>query len=160
MAQGLKRYVMLCIAIAIFGFMVESEIIQWVKYYYYAPFDFEECRSNSFGCKEAAEYLDKSPALQDYALVADPNERMTVDVYLNYFLLHNGRPALHTGLFREKKGIFYVLWAPDAHPERLFTYQYKHFREKYPDEKPIKTINYPNGLPAIYIFKIENQVKS
>jgi len=35
---------------------------------------------------------------------------------------------------------------------------YEYLKHKYPDNEPIKTIFYPNGIPALYIFRLEKDV--
>ena len=54
---------------------------------------------------------------------------------------------------------YYLFWAPQSHPKEywggLLWYGYQSFKQKYPNQMPIKTIYYPNGLAAMNIFKIE-----
>lgn len=140
--------------------LVAGEITQWARYYYSAPFHFEECRSNSYGCKEASEYLSRISDIKDYDIMADT--RMTVDVYLKYYLLSAGKINRYYDLYSHKseKDKFYVLWAPESHSrdywDGMLRHNYDFFKQKHPDAILIKTIYYPNGLAAIHILKVEN----
>lgn len=200
----IKREFLLMIGIFIFGFMLQNEMTQWAIYYHLAPVDLDECRYNSFGSKEAAEYLYQWPDIEKYTIVSDT--RMTAHLYYcKQFLLFNKNKDYYefiekydpSELFQnrrvfdaniitsvlykikmytskkmglEKKHDYsiiygsevgkriYVLWAPESHPVDFwngwFRQRFDKFKKNFPDEKPIKTIYYPNGLPAIYIFKI------
>lgn len=147
-----SRKILISAGILFFIGLVGIEIFQLVHYYRVAPTDFEECRRNSYGCKEAALYLSRIADLGNYEILTDV--RMTVDTYLNY-------PELTKKRFN-KKGKYYIIWAPESHPEDywngLFSQLNARFRKQYPDEKPVKTIYYFNGLPAIHIFKLTNDI--
>ena len=161
---SLKREFLLITGIVLCLWLVTAGVTQWLGYYYTAPFNLEECRCNSYGCKEAGEYLSRIPDLKNYSIVTD--SRMTVDVYLSYYLLNKGKIDKYYDFRhyfmpdkneKKEKGEIYVLWAPESHPKDywngLFRYLYDFFRQKYPDKEPIKTIYYSNGLAAIHIFK-------
>lgn len=162
--DSFNRTSLLIIASALFLGLITIEVIQWGNYYCAAPLDFEECRHNSYGSKEAARYLSQLPNIKNHEIITD--DRMTVDVYLNYYLWSEGKINEYyyfmtplNGYGNENKGIIYVLWAPESHPkdywDGLFRSVYDDsFRPQYPNESPIQTIYYPNGLAAIYIFKV------
>ena len=130
--------------------LVYGEVWQLVNYYRIAHTHLEECRRNSYGCKEAAQYLNKIPDIRDCTIITDA--RMTLKAYL--------AQPVSKGERREVKGcMYYVVWAPESHPQDywkgLFSHLYNLFRQRYPAETPVKTIYYPNGIAAIHIFKIE-----
>jgi 4-amino-4-deoxy-L-arabinose transferase-like glycosyltransferase len=202
----IKKEFLLIIGTLIFGFLLQAEIIQWTNFYNLAPFDLDECRNNSFGSKEAAEYLQQLPDIEKYYIILDV--RMPVDFYFSYFLLSSGKSNFYNISEQRKKSWeywnrrFYVdiisvvtekikaggidklragryniypsytyirgleaskkiflLWAPESHPVNYWNGEFRHrydtFKKVYPHEKLTKTIYYPNGLPAIYIFEIE-----
>ncbi len=158
-----KRLILLIGGILLLGGLVNAEIIQWTHYYYNAPFDLTESIHNSYGCREAAEYLSQITDIKDYIIITDV--RMTVDVYLNFYLLNEGKIDKYWdfrtyGFTSKKKGEIHVLWAPESRHENywegLFRWAYTFFRQTYPDEKPIKVIYYPTGQAVIHIFKIED----
>lgn len=143
--------------------ILSMEIYQWRDYYLFAPFDLNECRNNSYGSQEAAEYLSKQSDIFDYEVIY--GERMTVYVYLNYYLLNEGvinkchyfEPGETNEM--KRKGRIYLAWASESHPHNymnskgLFEFPYYYLKQKHPDLLPIRKINYPNGIPAMYIFK-------
>jgi hypothetical protein len=152
-----KRFLLIAGTVFCAG-LITTEVVQWVRYYYMAPFDLNECRNNSYGCKEAAEYLSKVPDIKSYNIITD--SRMTVDFYLNYYLF-NKREIDNYYNFRRvdsSEREIYVFWARESHPvdygEALFRQHYDTFKQRYPQSAPIKTIYYPNGLAAIHIFRI------
>ncbi|MCX5714985.1 MAG: hypothetical protein NT033_09370 [Candidatus Omnitrophica bacterium] len=133
---------------------------QLIEYYYKAPQDLEECRYNSYGCRETAEYLSRIPDIKDYD-IRDDVWMESLRAYLSYFLYKDYSPG---DFFRKdaKRG-FFIIWAPQSHPEdyrkgelnfhRLAEYVNSH----YPGRLPEKAIFYPNGLPAINIFRYPNE---
>ena len=133
--------------------LVFAEGFQLAHYYRIAPFDLEECRRNSYGCEEAAQYLSQIPDIRNCRIISDT--RMTVDAYHSRYLLNRSKGEA-TGC------VYYVLWAPESHPEDywggLFTRLYRSFQQRHPDKLPIKTICYPHGPPAIHIFKVEKLI--
>ena len=138
------------LGITLCALLVFTEIFQLVHYYVSAPTHLEECRRNSYGSKEAAYYLSQAPDIENYQVITDV--RMTVLTYLSYF-----RKDLDLSGQKEGKGIYYVIWAPESHPEDywhgMFRYKYNGFRQEYPNSMPVSTIYYPTGPKAIYIFK-------
>jgi len=150
-----KRRLFFSLGILLCAGLVITEIFQLIRYYQVAPSNLEECRKNSYGCKEAAQYLSRISNIEDYRL--STGFRMTVTTYLKYFsgknLLYEEREGVG-----EPRGTYYVLWAPESHPREYwngyFTHNYYSFKSKYPNKIPVATIYYPNGLPAIYIFKV------
>ncbi|MCX5713938.1 MAG: glycosyltransferase family 39 protein [Candidatus Omnitrophica bacterium] len=156
----LVRIVLKSLGFAVFVILFSSSLWQLVTYYYKAPQDFEECRYNSYGCREAAAYLSKIPEIRDYEIRQDVWME-PLKAYLGYFLY--GDSSANNFLHKEAKGTFFVVWAPDSHSEDYrkeeFDFQlfYKHFRQSYPDATPEKIIFYPNGVPALYIFGVPNQ---
>jgi len=127
--------------------LVSAEIFQLVRYYFTAPMHVEEWRWNSYGCEEAALYLSKIPDIEKYQVVSD--RRMTTVTYLKY---------LGISVEDRSEVAYYVIWASEPWPEDyadgLFSRMRKDFRDRHPDAAPIKTIYYPNGQAAIYIFKV------
>lgn len=153
----LKRRLFLFGGISLTLSLVFVEIFQLVSYYKLAPFHFEECRRNSYGCKEAALYLAQIPEIESYRIVSDV--RMTVCPYLKYI----SKNSLSCDDENHKqKEIYYITWAPESHPpdywDGLFTQVYGRLKQKYPEETPIKTFYYPNNLAAIYIFKVKEDI--
>lgn len=162
----LKRKFLLIIWLVLYLWLIITEVTQWMSYYYAAPFNLEECRTNSYGCKEAAEYLSQIPDIKNYHIITD--FRMTLDVYLNYYLLNKGKIDRYCNFRpdkseREQKEKIYIFWAPESHSKDycngLFWYPYDFFRQRYPNKVSIKTIYYPNGLAAIHIFKVEDDTE-
>jgi len=51
--------------------LIFTEVFQIVHYYQIAPFNLEECRFNSYGCKEAAQYLSRVPDIKNYGIITD-----------------------------------------------------------------------------------------
>jgi 4-amino-4-deoxy-L-arabinose transferase-like glycosyltransferase len=151
--NSFKRTFLLIAGTVLLAGLITTEVVQWARYYYMAPFNLNECINNSYGCKEAAEYLSGVPDIKSYDIITD--SRMTVVFYLSYYLLNKGERNNYYN-FRvdnSERGI-YVLWAPESHPVGLFRQLYDIFRQRYPQVVPIKTIYYPNGLAAIHIFII------
>ena len=159
----LKRGLLFFAGIFLCMGLIFTEAFQMVRYYQIAPFNLEECRFNSYGCKEAAQYLSRVPDIKNYGIITDSSME-PLHIYLNYYLFNivdefYGGPKRQIGQYR--KGAYYIVWAPESHPEDYrggeFSWLWKHFKINHPDATPIKTIYYPNGLPAIYIFKVENE---
>lgn len=149
------------IAYAFFTVIILLEVFQYMDYYYRAPSDLGECQANSYGCREAAEYLSSLPELNNSELIMD--RKMTVYAYLSAFMSEDGsRPFLRScgriiGLANKGcKSKFYVCWAQVTYPigqnpEAWSLYAY--IQKKRPGAPLLKTIYYPNGSPAIRIFK-------
>lgn len=149
--RGFLKYRLLFFIITfLFLGLVFMEIFQLTNYYYTAPFDLEECRRNSYGCKEVAQYLSQAPDIRSCNINTDA--RMTVNTYLNHYILNSRKET-------QKACTYYAIWAPESHTREywggLFSHLYDSFSQKYPEKLPIKTIYYPNGLAAIHIFKVE-----
>jgi 4-amino-4-deoxy-L-arabinose transferase-like glycosyltransferase len=138
--------------------LLTIEIFQLLDFYRVAPYNFEQWRRYSYGCEETAQYLLSTPDIKDYQIVAD--RRMTVFAYLDF--LGNGKiKHKEFDINSSYKKLFVVIWAPESHPADYQGGEYRDLwklfkRSKYADIAPYKTIYYPNGLPAIYIIKIEN----
>ncbi len=141
-----------------FGFVpaiVSIGILQWSTYYYAGPIDLEECRFNSYGCKEAALYLSRMPKIENSYLRAS-SLMEPLGIYLGYYLYGNIDKKLNQD--REKAAIIYnLIWAPETHPadyrSGYFNAPYVRFMAQYPDAQPEKVIYYPDGQPAIRIYK-------
>lgn len=151
-----KREVLFFIGAMLFINLISSEVYQLFDYYHTAPFHIEECRHNSYGCKEAAEYLSEVSDVKNYKIITDSSME-PLDIYLNYYLL-NVITIRQKGIREQNEGAYYVIWAPESHPEDYrggeFSWLWKRFRTRYPDMMPVNTIHYPNGLAAIHIFKV------
>lgn len=131
-------------------FMVIVSIRQSVNFYRYAADDLELCRRNSYGCKEAALFLSALPGIDKCSVGVD--SRMTALVYLDYYLERKVCP--------EKQSIrYFVIWAPESHPRDYWQGAFKEghlaFTALFPGQKPIHTVRYPDGLPALYIYQVE-----
>lgn len=156
-----KRRILAFAGALLVSFLFFTEAMQTVSYYRKAPFNLEECRHNSYGCKETAEYLSRVPEVKDYAIMTDSSME-PLYLYLNYFLNKSAdiNDLYSMDRYKECKGAYYVIWAPESHPEYWrngeFSWSWKHFKDKHPDAKPLKTIYYPNGLEAIYVFKVDS----
>ena len=157
-----KRWVFLAAVMLLTCGIITTEIVRWGRYYYAAPSDLDECLTNSYGSKEAGYYLSQIKDIESYNIFSD--FRQATDVYLNFYSLNRGKGKIINYLYRfEKKagsrGSFYVLWAAESHPKDFwdgqFQYVYDRFKQEHPGEIPVKTVYYPNGIPAIYIFKID-----
>jgi hypothetical protein len=140
----------------IFLSILTAEILQWSLCYHRAPFDSGECIANSYGCKEAADYLSRLPGIEEYPIVY--GTRMTVDFYLDYFFLRQGRER-HKRHFRfptnkiAKEKAIYVLWAAESHPSE-FWINSSNLLKHLEGQDPIYTVYYPDGIAAIKIFQI------
>lgn len=154
----LRKYFFFVPGLVLFFGLIGSEVCQWGEYLHAAPFDLDECRNNSSGCKEAAEFLLRLSDRKDSVMIM-LDDRMTVDLFLNFYLFQ--REGLkycaindsNKRIIAQKKDAYnwyYILWAPESHDP----YSYDYFRQKCPLATQIKTIYYPNGMPAIYIFKL------
>ncbi|MBU0693404.1 MAG: glycosyltransferase family 39 protein [Candidatus Omnitrophica bacterium] len=122
--------------------LIFTEIFQLVRYYQVAPAYPEECRRNSYGCRQAAQYLSQIPGIENCRIVIE--NRMTVYVYLEYFGVF-----IDSKTERIKSDItYYVTWAQN--PPLGIEAQYSRIT-------PVKTIYYPNGLDAIQIFEAEER---
>ena len=156
-----KREVLLFSGVVIFLTLVFSEVSQITKYYFSSPLDLEECRFNSYGCKEAALYLSKIPGIGEQKIVSD-YWMEPLFVYLNCYLSNKKiiiprNNKLNVPGQRLKGEIYYLVWSPESHPqdycEGMFSFMWKYVKNKYPNLSPILTVYYPNGYPAIHIFK-------
>ena len=155
----LKRKLLFLAGILFCTFLVFIESYQLAHYYRIAPTHLEECRLNSYGCKEAAQYLAGISDIENCRIFQ--SQRMTV---LGYFSFFKYGDILHRYENNNKNSpiSYYVVWAPESHTEDewngLFLDSYNLFKQKFPNEPPIKTIYYPVGLPAIYIFRVEEKI--
>lgn len=157
--HGLKKkfikFTLLFTGIIFYTGLVFAEIYQVGYFYSVAPKHLEQCRRNGYGCKEAAYYLSQLPDIENYEVIDD--YRMAVLTYFNYFR----KSKVHYNK-NKRKGRYYVIWAPESHPESYwsgrFSRRYNSFKHNNPDKMPIKIIYYPNGLEAIYIFKVGSKV--
>ena len=147
--EGAKRWAMFCVGILLCPGLIGLEIFQLGHYYKTAPFHLDECRRNSYGCQEAAQFLSKIPNIEKCIINTD--FRMTVLTYLDFYLLNRRAET-------QKEDTYFVLWAPESHPRKYwrgsFRRRYNSFKKSYPDKSPVKTIYYPNGYAAINIFKV------
>jgi 4-amino-4-deoxy-L-arabinose transferase-like glycosyltransferase len=150
----IRQRVMHILILVMCLYIVILEIAQLNAYFKNGPTDYEECRRNSYGCKEAADLLLHMPDIGDCVIVTD--ERMTLDAYLGEKYRGDSGPR-----FKKTKAAYYVLWAPESHPkdywDGLFSAVCERFVEIYGEQVPINTIYYPNGLPAINIYHIEDE---
>jgi len=133
------------------SFLLIVSLSQSINFYRYGPYDFEVCRKNSYGCKDAALFLSRIPGIDKCSVVTDT--RMATLIYLDYILKR--QPCIDKNLTK-----YYVVWAPTSHPQDywdgIFTYGYKMFSLQFPREVPIYTAVYPNGIPALYVYKVED----
>jgi 4-amino-4-deoxy-L-arabinose transferase-like glycosyltransferase len=117
-----------------------------------AAADRDECIQNSYGCREAAEYLSLVPDRAGCVVI--PDMRVTVDCYLGHYW-----PSPSRIESADAACVYYVLWAPESHPATYwkgqFSQRYEGFMQRYPGAKPVKVITYPDGTPAIDIFRVE-----
>lgn len=147
------KKILFYIGICLWMGLIFTECAQLARYYKIAPTNLEECRVNNYGCGEAAEYLKSLPDIKDYGIVFD-NWMEPLKFYLDLSIWFNSWNS------QSKTGLYYIIWAPQSHPEELwdgfFSRLYISFKQKYPNELPIKIIYYPNGLPAINIYKIRD----
>lgn len=156
---SLKREFSLFTGIMLVLILITSEFQQLITYYYTASIHLDECRYNSYGCKEAAQYLSRIPDIKDYTITSDSSME-PLYIYLNYCLYHT---TIINELERRdagpKRGVYYIIWALESHPKDYrngeFSWLYNNFRERFPKVEPVKTIFYPNGLAAIHIFIVK-----
>ncbi len=138
--------IILCCGLIIIAFT------QWLAYNYVAPYDLDQY----WGCKEASEYLSQIPNIDKENIFSD--NFMSVDMHLDYFLFAKGKAMGYNNWQRRGSEGYYIFWAPESHPmdywDGVLRRCYEAFKSKNPDKMPIKIIHYPNGIPAIYIFKI------
>jgi len=158
-----RRVTLFFLGVSLFLTLAFSEISQLTKYYLSAPADLEECRMNSYGCKETALYLSKIPGIEAHRIVSDAWME-PLFVYLNYYLPNK---KIISGFNRElnmtrqelREEIYYLVWAPESHPqdyrEGMYGWLWKNVQMQYPKLSPVHTVYYPNGYPAIYIFKVK-----
>jgi hypothetical protein len=156
----LKRRFFQSIAIAFLGFLIVSEFCQLINYYYTAPFNLDECRFNSYGCKEAAQYLSRVKDLKDSKIENDILME-PFDIYLDYYLnnFNLEKKNEQQSVKPKTKIIYYLIWSPESHPSEfrsgIYRQAYDSFIKEYPNKIPINKIYYPNGITAIYIYKIK-----
>jgi 4-amino-4-deoxy-L-arabinose transferase-like glycosyltransferase len=159
----LKKAVLFFTGIVLWLGLISTEVWQLLNYYYTAPFDLEECRFNSYGCKEAAQYLSQISGMKNYEIITDSSME-PLYIYLNYYLFNTtivdnfyGNPPVQVR--KQNKVVYYIIWAPESHPEDFregqFSWLWKYFKGKYSNSIPVKTIYYPNGLAAIHIFSVK-----
>lgn len=139
--------------------LLNNAIQQVMTYYYKAPYDLEECRHNSYGCKEAALYLSQIPNIKEYTVHPDSSME-PLGVYLNYYL-HEPLVSREQYFYSGQKGnVIFIVWAISSHPEDYrggeFSWLYKSIQSKYPQAKLLKTIFYPNAIEAIHIYSVDN----
>jgi len=137
------------------SFFIGLSLLQLRYYYIQAPTDELECVGNGYGCREAAEYLASLPDIKEARIIE--SERMTVNKYVNWF--QEGK-FLSKRSIRQKDIIYFVFWAPETHEEIKFKNNinlFHVFENHYRKQAPIKTIFYPNGKPAIHIYKVEKR---
>lgn len=158
-----RRRTLLFFGVILFATLFFSEILQLTNYYFSAPFDLEECRFNSYGCKETALYLSKISSIETQRIISD-YWMEPLFVYLNYYLpnkkiISDYNRKLNMIGQESREEIYYLVWALESHPQDyrdgMFTCLWRYFRNKYPQQSPIHTLYYPNGYPAIYIFKVK-----
>jgi len=152
------RLSLFSITVLIFTGLISLELYQLISYYSRAPFNMNENIANSYGSKQAAEYLSHIPNIHNDQVETD--ERMVVFAYLDYFRkikMKQNRDIMKM-LPNKSSDIYYVIWAAESHPLTqwggIFTTLRSTFKVKYPNALPMKTIYYTNGLPAINLYKI------
>ena len=69
---------------------------------------------------------------------------------------------LEKEILNTKNVLYYALWSPKTHLgrnpwEARFSRFYETFRMLHPQARPEKIICYPNGTPAVEIFKINSK---
>lgn len=138
---------------SVLTWLVFIGIYQLADYYIIAPVDLEECRRNRYGCQETALFLNRMLHIENCRIIYDVD--VTTGVYLKYY---HGKDSKRWAAFSTTCA-YYILWAPESHPKEYwdgtFWRGYHSFRQKYPEQTPIKTTYYPGGIPAINIFKVE-----
>jgi 4-amino-4-deoxy-L-arabinose transferase-like glycosyltransferase len=134
------------------SFLLILSLWQSINFYRYGPYDFEVCRKNSYGCKDAALFLSRIPGISKDSVITDT--RMTTLIYLDHILKRQAY-AVDKNLAK-----YYVVWAPASHPQDywdgIFACGYKMFSSRFPGKVPIYTVVYPNGVPALYVYKADN----
>ena len=157
----LIRALLVSAGIFILGSLFLIETTQLISYYFNAPLNLEECRRNSYGCKETAKYLANIPQIKHTRLITQ-SRMEPIYTYLDFFV--SGRQEKNANKETKVPDIretcYYIIWAPESWPQDYwggeFSGLWKYFKNKYPQIKPEKTIYYPNGMPAIHIFKVIN----
>jgi len=129
--------------------LIILSLLQVQKFYRFGSEDFQVCRRNSYGSREAAFFLSRLTGIENSNVYSDT--RMTVDTYLNSLIKKGASGG-------ENNISYYVIWAPESHPadywNGTFSYNIKQFNFQFPGQFPMHTIFYPNGVPAINIFKV------
>lgn len=154
----LMRRVMIGVGTFLCAGLFSLESQQLLEYYRRAPADLEEYFSNAYGCKEAAGYLSGVQGIEKCRIVTD--NMMTVFTYLkyDYHIRRDFESYLEKRPKDKQMTTYYITWAPASHPKGywggIFSHLYPIFRQRYPQEMPVKTVYYPCGLSAIYIFKV------
>ncbi|MDP2941262.1 MAG: glycosyltransferase family 39 protein [Candidatus Omnitrophota bacterium] len=160
---GLRRLGFFLCGTAFFCSLVFLEITQWGKYYYTAPIDFEECRFNSYGCQQAALYLNSIPEVEE-CIIREATNMEPLGIYRSYYRYGNVYSAGKWNPSGEAKASFFLHWAEETHPNNyrggMFSRPREQFMKKYPYAKPLRIIYYPDGQPAIKIYKIETNTES
>lgn len=151
-----------------FLFLIILSLLQLYQYGKNCPANFNACRENSYGCKQAANFLLEQTDLRQARIVLD--DRMApVRPYLNYYKSSTGYSdadfdLLHSAFIEvaaldHRIPTYYLIWAPQTHPEEygagIFSKLHKSFRQLFLNEKSIEVIEYPNGSPAIVIYRVE-----
>lgn len=149
--QTVRKMTAFLLMVIILSFLVIVSIRQSISFYRYAPYAFEVCRKNSYGCKDAALFLSRIPDIDKCSVAVDT--RMTTLIYLDYILKR--KPCVEKKLTK-----YYVVWAPESHPQDywdgIFTYRHKTFNAQFPGQEPIYTVTYPNGVLALHVYKVED----
>lgn len=149
---GAYRYLLFVPGLLLSVGLVSGGLLQTLCYLRTAPLNTDECRMNSYGCREAAEYLLSQPDIKEAVLVE--SHRMTVAGHLCLL-----RQCLKDKGVREGASYYYAVWAPESHDEREWQGAslklYMSFRERFPGAAPVWSGYYPSGLPALYLFRIK-----
>lgn len=156
-----KRFFLLVLLAGLVSGIVLTEIVQWARYYCEAPLDFNECRNNSYGSQEVARFLSQIPGIEKNTIFMD--NRMTVDVYLYFYLRDKGMRKrfsdFRRAVFQPQNwdNAFYVFWAPESHRDHSAlgwapSGMFDRFKQIHNGEVPMKKVYYPNGLPALYLY--------
>ncbi len=165
------------------GVVLTQPLLHDIDYFRRAPRNPLELRVYSWGSREAAKFLSQIDLPENSLIVSDhamtvpaylPYERALhrkdALITTQDFSIQGHREAPAYAAFEEADrtflakhpSVYYVLWAPEAyHGEELFiwsdyyrTQNYINFRKKYPLASPLQTFFYPDGTPAVKIYKV------
>ncbi len=146
--------------------IVAIELLQIIDYFITDSISIEARKENSFGCAKAAEFFRHVPNGGNSIIISDIR-MYPIITYLRYYFFNKDKNiSLYLLESKNKKEMlpkktYYVIWAPESHKTNywggVFRNLYNIFSQKYPYQLPIKTIYYPNGQAAIFIFEIKEK---